>query len=102
MLLIYPERLVWAISEEVFKQLASVFNFPGCSGKSVEKYRIVIARGAFYKRLLMAKIEVCTLYFSANSRLTTPPVIVCKNQNIVNLTEAILARDVACCISSVL
>ena len=72
--------------------------------KSVEKLRIFIARGggAFYKRLLMANIEVCTLYVSANSRLTTPPLIAFKNQNIVNLTESILARDVAYCISSLL
>ena len=50
----------------------------------------------------MAKIEVGTLYFSANSWLTTPPIIACKNQNIVNLTESLLVRDFACCISSLL
>ena len=49
MLLVYPERLGWAIGEEVFKQLASVdhFNFRVCGGKSVEKYGISIARGRF-------------------------------------------------------
>ena len=61
---------------------------------SVDKYRISIARGHFIKDYLWRKIEVGTLYFSAKSRLTTPPGIACKHQNIVNLPQSILARDV--------
>ena len=98
--LVYPERLGRAIGEEVFEQLASVINFRVCGGKSFDKYRISIARGTLYKRLLMAKNEVGTLYYSQKSRLTTPPIIACKHQNIVNLLESILARDVVFCISS--
>ena len=96
MLLVYPERLGRAIGEEVFEQLASVINFRVC----VDKYRISIARGRFIKDYLWRKIEVGTLYFSAKSRLTTPPGIACKHQNIVNLPQSILARDVVFCISS--
>ena len=70
--------------------------------KSDEIYRISIARGGFIKDCLWQIIEVGTLYFSANSRLTTPPFNACKNQNIVKLKESILACDVACCISSLL
>ena len=32
-LLVYPERLGWAIGEEVFEQLASVINLCVCGGK---------------------------------------------------------------------
>ena len=53
-------------------------------GNSVDKYRISIARGHFIKDYLWRKLEVGTLYFSAKSRLTTPPGIACKHQNIVN------------------
>ena len=67
---------------------------------SVDKYRISIARGHFIKDYLWRKIEVGTLYFSAKSRLTTPPGIACKHQNIVNLPQSNLARDVVFCISS--
>ena len=52
---------------------------------SVDKYRITITRGHFIKDYLWRIIEVGTLYFSAKSRLTTPPGIACKHQNIVNL-----------------
>ena len=52
---------------------------------SVDKYRISIARGRLIKDYLWRKIEVSILYFSANSRFTTPPIIACKHQNIVNL-----------------
>ena len=45
MLLVYPEVLGLAIGEEGFKQLASVINFRVCGGKSVEKYRISVAKG---------------------------------------------------------
>ena len=54
---------------------------------SVNKYRMSIARGRFIKDYLGRKIEVGTLYFSANSRFITPPIIVCKHQNIVNLSS---------------
>ena len=67
---------------------------------SVDKYRISIARGRFIKDYLRRKIEVGTLYFSAKSWLTTTPIIACKHQNIVNLSESILARDIVFCISS--
>ena len=67
---------------------------------SVDKYRISIARGRLIKDYLWRKIEVGTLYFSKKSRLTTPPIIACKHQNIVNLLESILSRDVVFCISS--
>ena len=100
MLLVYPELLGRAIGEEVFEQLASVINFRVCGGKSVDKYRISIARGHIIKDYLWRKIEVGTLYFSAKSRLTTPPGIACKHQNIVNLPQPILACDVVFCISS--
>ena len=76
MLLVYPERLGRAIGEEVFEQLASVINFRVCGGK-FRRYRISIARGRFIKDYLWRKIEVGTLYFSAKSRLTTPPIIAC-------------------------
>ena len=64
------------------------------------KYRISIARGPFIKDYLWRKIEVGTLYFSTKSRLTTPPGIACNYQNIVNLPQSILARDIVFCISS--
>ena len=54
------------------------------------------------KDYLWRKIEVGTLYFSTKSWLTTPPIIACKHQNIVNLPKPILARDVVFCISSLL
>ena len=54
---------------------------------SVDKYRISIARGHFIKDYLWRKIEAGTLYFSANSRFATPPIIACKHQNIVNLSS---------------
>ena len=38
-------------------------------------YRISIARGRYIKDYLWRKIEVGTLYFSAKSRLTSPPGI---------------------------
>ena len=101
MLLVYPERLGRSIGEEVFEQLASVINFRVRGVKNpVDKYRISIARGRFIKDYLWRKIEVGTLYYSQKSRLTTPPIIACKHQNIVNLLEFILARDVVFCISS--
>ena len=52
---------------------------------SVNKYRISIAWGRFIKDYLWRKIEVGTLYLPTKSRLTTPPIISCKHQNIVNL-----------------
>ena len=67
---------------------------------SVDKYRISIARGRLIKDYLWRKIEVGTLYFFTKSRLTTPPGIACDHQNIVNLPQSILARDVVFCISS--
>ena len=73
MLLVYPEVLGLAIGEEGFKQLASVINFRVCGGKSVEKYRISVAKGCLIKGCLWRKIAEGTLYISANSRLTTPP-----------------------------
>ena len=100
MLLVYPERLGRAIGEEVFEQLASVIIFVSGVENSVDKYRISIARGRFIKDYSWRKIEIGTLYFSAKSRLTTPPGIACKHQNIVNLPQSILARDVVFCISS--
>ena len=55
MLLVYPERLGWAIGEEVFKQLASVFNFRVRGGKIRREFRISIASGrtsiSFSKKL---------------------------------------------------
>ena len=68
MLLVYPERLGWAIGEEVFKQLASVdhFNFRVC--REIWNF---YCKGALYTDYLWRKIEVGTLYFSTNSRLTT-------------------------------
>ena len=67
---------------------------------SVEKYRISISRGRFINDYLWPKIEVHvgTLYFPANSRLTTPTILPVNIQNIVNLPESVLTRDVACCI----
>ena len=50
----------------------------------------------------MAKQEEGTLYFFANSRLMTLRINVCKNQNIINLPESILPRDVLYCIQSLL
>ena len=100
MLLVYPERLGLAIGEEVFEQLASVIFFVSVVENSVDKYRISIARGHFIKDFLWRKIEVGTLYFSAKSPLTTPPIIACKHQNIVKLLQSFLARDVVFCISS--
>ena len=77
MLLVYPELLGRAIGVEVFEQLASVINFVSVVENSVDKYRISIARGHFIKDYLWRKIDVGTLYFSAKSRLTTPPGIAC-------------------------
>ena len=57
---------------------------------SIDKYRISIARGRFIKDYLWRKIEVGTLYFSVNSRFTTPPIIACKHQNIVNLSSHVM------------
>ena len=74
MLLVYPERLGWVIGEEVFKQLASVFNFRVCGGKICRE----IKRGRFIKDYLWRKIEEGALHLSANSRLKTPPIIACK------------------------
>ena len=96
--LVDPELLGWEICAERFEDLASVINFRVCGGKSVEKCRISVARGCFIEYYLWRKIEVDTLYFSANSWLTTPRIIACKNQNIVNLPESILARDLVACI----
>ena len=58
--------------------------------KFVEKYRISVARGCFIKDYLWWKIEVGTLYLSVKSRPTTPWIIACKNQYIVNLPESTL------------
>ena len=103
MFLVYPEVLVRAIGEERFEQLhvASVINFR-VFGISIEKYRIFVTRGCFIKDYMyvLRKIEVGRLYFSANSRLTNLRNDVCKNQNIVNLPEFILARDVLRCFQS--
>ena len=60
------------------EQLASVINFVSVVAKSVEKCRISSAGGCFIKYFLWRTIEVDTLYFSANSRLTTPCIIACK------------------------
>ena len=65
--------------------------------KSVEKNRISVGRECFIKDYLWRNIEVGTLYFFANSRLTTPRFIAFKNQNIVNLPESIPARRVVVC-----
>ena len=54
---------------------------------SADKYRISIARGRLIKDYLLRKIEVGTLYFSQKSRLTTPPIIACKHQKIVNYSS---------------
>ena len=51
------------------------------------KNRMSIARGRFIKDYLWRKIEVGTFYLTANSRFTTPPIIVCNHQNIVNLSS---------------
>ena len=90
MFLVDPGFLGQEICEERFAQLASVINSRVYGEKkSVEKCRISVARGCFIKYYLWRKIEVDTLYFSANSQLTTPRIIACKNQNIVNLPELI-------------
>ena len=52
--LVYPEVLGWAMGEVGFEQLASIINFLDCGGKSIEEYRIFVARGCFIKKLLMA------------------------------------------------
>ena len=92
MFLVYPEVLVRAIGEEAFEQLASVINFR-VIGISIEKYRIFVTRGCFIKdnMYVWRKIEVGTLCFSANSRLTSLRIDVCKNQNIVNFLTVFLS-----------
>ena len=76
-----------AICEEGFEQLASVINFHVCGGKSIEKCRISVTRGCFIKDYLWRDIEVGTLYFSANCRLTTPRFIACKKSKHRQLTR---------------
>ena len=69
MFLVYSEVLGWAIGEEGFEQLASVIKF--MVEKSVVKYTISVPWRCFIKDYLWQK----------NSRLTTPPIIACKNNN---------------------
>ena len=101
MFLVYSEFLGRAICEEGFEQFASVMNFVSVVKKSVEKYRISVARGCFIEYYLSLKIEAGTLYFSAKSRLTTPRFIGCKIKSLI-YPESILARDVIACIRSLL
>ena len=79
----YPVSLVFALYSIcllIFKSLRSnKYHFWSNSSKSVVSF--------FKKDYLWQKIEVGTLYFSANSRFKTPPIIACKHQNIVNLSS---------------
>ena len=100
--LVDPEFLGREIFAERFEQLASVINFVSVVEKDLEKCRISVARGCFIKYYLWRKIEVDTLYYSANSWLTTPRIIACKIQNIVKSPESILACDLVACIRSLL
>ena len=68
MFLVDPEFLGREICEEKLEQLARLW----CNQFSC------VARGCFIKYFLWQKIEVDTLYFSANSRLTTSRIIACK------------------------